>query len=351
MGLVFARSCMKRTLNQHVFYQTQKRVISMNPVICGSFTCSAKTRNRVTSNSLLPGFIESRLKLIKEFGDKRISKNWKDYFTNQRTMNIDTLTRMPEWQDSMMEMIEKGRNTPVPEGSKRISEEHLVKLSHYKQHSPAKLPDLQLEGHYVRLRMLDIEKDAAILHQRSNGTPISIESTLCHNVDAYDSEEVIWKWMPASNPIDQSLDEFIEKVLKPILAPNHYTPFCVIDRSSNSPIGIVCLMNNFPEHLKCELGWIWFSPVAQRTWANTEANFLLMEYVFETLAYRRVEWKCDSLNQRSRAAAEKLGFTFECVQQNHIILKYRNRDTAWYRILDTEWPEKKVHLQARLAGK
>lgn len=89
--------------------------------------------------------------------------------------------------------------------------------------------------------------------------------------------------------------------------------------------------------MKVELGGIWYSPVAQGTGVNTEAVTLALEHIF-ALGYRRVEWKCDASNQRSRRAAERLGFRFEGIQDAHYIVKDRNRDTAWFRILDREWP-------------
>ena len=103
-------------------------------------------------------------------------------------------------------------------------------------------------------------------------------------------------------------------------------------------IGAASFMSNEPSHLKIELGSIWYSPLAQRTGANTEATYLMLRHAFE-LGYRRVEWKCDARNERSRRAAERLGFRFEGIQDAHYIVKGRNRDTAWFRILDDEWPQ------------
>ncbi len=95
-------------------------------------------------------------------------------------------------------------------------------------------------------------------------------------------------------------------------------------------------MANHPEHLKLELGSIWYSPIAQRTGASAEAIRLMLAHAFG-LGYRRVEWKCDAQNTRSRRAALTYGFTFEGVQEAHYIVKGRNRDTAWYRMLNHEW--------------
>jgi RimJ/RimL family protein N-acetyltransferase len=125
---------------------------------------------------------------------------------------------------------------------------------------------------------------------------------------------------------------------------------CVRDRATGAPIGVVNYMNNFPEHLKVELGGIWYSPLAQRTDANLEATTLLLRRAFD-LGYRRVEWKCDALNGRSRRAAERMGFRFEGIQEAHFIIKGRNRDTAWFRILDREWPDVRARLERLLAAR
>jgi len=118
------------------------------------------------------------------------------------------------------------------------------------------------------------------------------------------------------------------------------------------PVGIVNLMNNFPEHLKVEIGGIFYSPLlVQRTGVNLEATTLLLEYVFEKLRYRRVEWKCNNLNERSKKAALKMGFKFEGIQEAHFIIKNCNRDSAWFRILASEWKDLKPQLAQKLADK
>lgn len=87
-----------------------------------------------------------------------------------------------------------------------------------------------------------------------------------------------------------------------------------------------------------EIGHIWFGPELQRTTAATEAIYLLARHAFDDLGYRRLEWKCDALNEPSRHAAERFGFRFEGVFRNHQIVKGRNRDTAWFAITDEDWP-------------
>lgn len=96
-------------------------------------------------------------------------------------------------------------------------------------------------------------------------------------------------------------------------------------------------MSIVPEQLRLEIGWVLFSPALQRTTGATEASYLLLKYAFEELGYRRVEWKCNALNEGSRRAAERLGFVFEGVFRQHMVVKGRNRDTAWFSMLREEW--------------
>lgn len=97
-----------------------------------------------------------------------------------------------------------------------------------------------------------------------------------------------------------------------------------------------------------EIGYIWFTPELQRTRAATEALYLMLDYALSDLRYRRMQWRCNALNSKSRKAAQRLGFRFEGIFHNHMIYKGLNRDTAWYSILDDEWPEAKTILEAWL---
>ena len=102
------------------------------------------------------------------------------------------------------------------------------------------------------------------------------------------------------------------------------------------PVGVACLMANRPADLKIELGSIWYGPIAQGTGVAREATQLMLAHAFG-LGYRRVEWKCDALNERSRRAALSYGFTFEGIHEAHMIVKGHSRDTAWFRYLVEEW--------------
>ena len=114
--------------------------------------------------------------------------------------------------------------------------------------------------------------------------------------------------------------------------------FAVVDAATERASGTLSLMRIDPAHGVIEVGNVNFSPALQRTTASTEAQYLLMRHVFDDLGYRRYEWKCDSLNARSRVAAERLGFSFEGIFRQAVVYKGRSRDTAWYSVIDSEWP-------------
>ena len=111
----------------------------------------------------------------------------------------------------------------------------------------------------------------------------------------------------------------------------------IIDRVAERAVGIAAYMRINPEYGSIEVGHVHFSPLLQRTPAATEAMYFMMKRAFE-LGYRRYEWKCDALNVPSRAAAQRLGFSFEGVFRQAMVYKGRNRDTAWYSVVDREWP-------------
>jgi RimJ/RimL family protein N-acetyltransferase len=114
-------------------------------------------------------------------------------------------------------------------------------------------------------------------------------------------------------------------------------------------VGIATLMEIRPVPRVIEVGNILYGTPLQRTPLATEAMYLLARYAFETLGYRRYEWKCDSLNAPSRRAAARYGFTFEGIFRQHMIIKGRNRDTAWFSMLDGEWPARKANFERWLA--
>jgi RimJ/RimL family protein N-acetyltransferase len=131
--------------------------------------------------------------------------------------------------------------------------------------------------------------------------------------------------------------------------------YAIIDTDSQADritagraVGVLSLLRVQPEAGSIEVGHVHYSPLLQRRRGATEAQYLLMRYAFDDLGYRRYEWKCDALNAPSRAAAERLGFRFEGVFRQATIYKGRNRDTAWYAVIDKDWPARKAAFEAWL---
>jgi len=123
----------------------------------------------------------------------------------------------------------------------------------------------------------------------------------------------------------------------------------IIERRSGRAVGVASYMRIDPRAGVIEVGGINYSPPLQRTPAATEAMYLMMRRVFDELGYRRYEWKCDALNAPSRAAAQRLGFHYEGTFRQATVYKARNRDTCWFSILDTEWPDLKTRFECWLA--
>lgn len=209
---------------------------------------------------------------------------------------------------------------------------------------PRKPSPVTLAGAIVKLLPLELDRDVEALHFASDGRPNSWGD---RHAGAYDPDTAIWRYMPAGPFRDAAgLAAYLRTLVE---APDGLC-LCVADRRSGQRLGVVNYQANAPEHLKIELGGIWYSPVAQRAGANTEAAYLLLEHAFG-LGYRRVEWKCDAHNERSRRAAERLGFSFEGIQDAHYIVKGRSRDTAWFRIIEREWPLVRQRLENLLEAR
>ena len=130
--------------------------------------------------------------------------------------------------------------------------------------------------------------------------------------------------------------------------PTHLTPKSPV-RPQVIPfgdaVGYASYMRIEPVHRVIEVGSILYTPRLQRTIGATEAMYLMARHVFEDLGYRRYEWKCNALNAPSRSAALRLGFTFEGIFRQHMIIKGRNLDTAWFSMLDSEWPQRKAAFE------
>ena len=149
-----------------------------------------------------------------------------------------------------------------------------------------------------------------------------------------DGDPTLWDYLPYG-PFGQ--DEWDEWFAASAASPDPLF-YALVDPGSGAPLGQASYLRIEPADGVIEIGHIALGPALQQTVAATEAIHLLARHAFDDLGYRRLEWKCNALNDRSRRAAERLGFTFEGVFRQHMVVKGRNRDTAWYAIVDGEWP-------------
>ncbi len=196
----------------------------------------------------------------------------------------------------------------------------------------AKRPErVTLKGRFITLAPLDPVKHAVALYDGSNGEP---------------ERERVWTYLfdgPYAN-----LHDF-RAGLASKAASEDPLFFAVIDNASGRALGYQTLMRVDAANRVIEVGNIMYTPAMQRTPGATEAQYLFASYVFDALGYRRYEWKCNALNAPSRSAAERLGFSFEGIFRQAVIVKGRNRDTAWYSMLDSEWPAAKAAFERWLA--
>ena len=162
---------------------------------------------------------------------------------------------------------------------------------------------------------------------------------------AFTGHDQIWTYMSYGPFADAEAFGLWLKARAGLTDPFSYV---VIDKAGHAG-GIITLTAARPEMRVIEVGSILLSPGLQGTPLATEAQYLLARYAFETLGYRRYEWKCDAHNAASRRAALRLGFNFEGLFRQHMIVKGRNRDTAWYAMLDSEWPARKLAFERWLA--
>jgi RimJ/RimL family protein N-acetyltransferase len=163
--------------------------------------------------------------------------------------------------------------------------------------------------------------------------------------DAVKGRDTIWTYM-GYGPFDGA-DAFLAWVAERAKLTDPFS-YAVATADGNA-VGIATLMEIRTAPRVIEVGHIVYGEPLQRTPLATEAIYLLARYAFETLGYRRYEWKCDSLNAPSRRAALRYGFTFEGIFRQHMIIKGRNRDTAWFSMLDGEWPARKRNFERWLA--
>jgi len=196
---------------------------------------------------------------------------------------------------------------------------------------PVKQPQpITIHGRVVSLVPLDVEAHARPLYEQTHGARC----------------EELWRYM-SEGPFP-SYAAFHTQLLRKAQSQDPLF-FTVVGNTHAQPLGLVALLRVELAHRCIEVGSIIYTPALQRTVGATEAMYLLARYVFEELGYRRYEWKCNALNDASRRAALRLGFHFEGIFRQHMIIKGRNRDTAWFSMLDSEWPKRKANLERWLA--
>lgn len=195
-------------------------------------------------------------------------------------------------------------------------------------HKPEK-PDIEiLEGKYSKLEHL----------------------STCHLDDLFEmlcdsNNDLSWTYLP-NDPIHDK-EAFSTLIHHYIHSEDPYF-FVIVDKTTNKALGMMSLLRINTKASTIEVGHIHYSPLLKRTRIATEVQYLLAKYVFESLRYRRYEWKCDSLNAPSKRAAKRLGFTYEGTFRQALVYKERNRDTDWFSIIDKEWPDIKQKYECWL---
>jgi len=194
-----------------------------------------------------------------------------------------------------------------------------------------KIPDApnlhELSGNYAKLIRLSATEHAAHLYR------------------SYDGHDHVWDYLPYG-PFNSSAQyfRFVSELA------NQSDPYFMViqNKQTGQYLGVQSFLRIDPNAGSIELGHICLSPAAQRTPISTEAFFLMMQWAFEN-GYRRFEWKCDALNMPSRRAAQRLGLSYEGIFRQAAVVKGRNRDTAWFAAIDSEWPALKEAFHAWLS--
>jgi RimJ/RimL family protein N-acetyltransferase len=180
-----------------------------------------------------------------------------------------------------------------------------------------------LKGKYTILEPMDINRHASYLFDAL----------------AIDNQGESWTYLPYG-PF-ANLNEFKDWLEKIISTEQDTFLYAILDGKTDKPIGISGYLRITPQHGVIEIGHLHFSHLLKRSPAATEAIYLMLSYAFDELGYRRCEWKCNALNEPSRNAAKRFGFQFEGIFRQNFVFKNRNRDTAWFSIIDHEWPLRK----------
>ena len=184
-----------------------------------------------------------------------------------------------------------------------------------------------LHGQHVKLEPLDAELHSADLWTAVHG------------------HDEVWTYL-ADGPYPSEAD--LRGALKVKQAGSSAVFFAIVPQATGHATGYASYMRMDPGNGVIEVGNILLTPSLQRTVEATEAMYLMARHIFEDLGYRRYEWKCNANNAPSRRAALRLGFTFEGIFRQHMIVKGQNRDTAWFSMLDSEWPARKTAFEAWL---
>lgn len=195
--------------------------------------------------------------------------------------------------------------------------------------APQRIP---IEGDGVRLEPLDPARHAAELFAASHADAQALR---------------VWDWLPYGPFAD--LPAFGRWLAEGAEADDPLL-FAIRPAASGRAEGMAAFMAIRPQHGVLEIGHIWFAPPLQRTRAASAVLMRMIAHAFDGLGCRRVEWKCDALNERSRRAALRLGFRFEGIFYRHMVVKGRNRDTAWFSIIEAEWPERRAAFACWLAA-
>ncbi len=163
--------------------------------------------------------------------------------------------------------------------------------------------------------------------------------------EAFGTRAELWDYIPTGPFADKAA---LEAGLEWIAAQPGWEPFAIVDASTGEGCGTASYMRTDAENGVTEIGCIVYGERFQRSRGATEAQYLFARRVFDELGYRRYEWKCDALNEASKRAARRLGFTYEGTFRQHRVTKGRNRDTAWFAMLDHEWPAIRARFEAWL---
>ncbi len=194
-------------------------------------------------------------------------------------------------------------------------------MENLKEYAPKKHPgDVSLIGKYVRVEPIDWDVHAENLDQAITGK---------ENSD-------LWTYIPFG-PFDDI--QSCKAVMSYVGQQFDWQSMCIVSQNDNTALGTASYMRLRPQYGSAEIGCVVFGKSLQKTREATEAMYLMASHLFDDLGYRRYEWKCDNSNEASRRAAERFGFIFEGVFRNDMVVKGKNRDTAWFSIVDADWPE------------